>query len=132
MLSSPSDHDPSRESKKVMKSYSRKVLSKQLMTTFMLLARATSRQVRTSCQHLNFFEFHIITFAWPNYYGGYYCLKLWRGVCIIHMCVEIPLWRQVRYQERIQSGHHNIIYDNVNLLMRVRHKRSGNQWDCTK
>ena len=53
-LGKSSDDDPNREAKIVtslcilMKSYSRKVLGIQLMTTFMLLSRATSRQVGTT------------------------------------------------------------------------------------
>lgn len=68
----------------LLKCRSIKVLGVQLLLTFMLIARATSKQVEENSKH----DDYTTCITWV-YISGYNSLKSHGSLCLIHDCVEV-------------------------------------------
>ena len=110
----------------LLKNRSMKVLGIQLLLSFMLIARATSKQVRECYNNTVLIDMYI---HYNNYlYRLLLCSTMLEYVYLTGLLGIIcrkKLTTEAMYIETIRHDHWVWVYDNFNMQERVRHEREG-------
>lgn len=113
----------------LLKGRSIRVLRVQLLLTFMLIARATNKQVRALKINIHCNNYTLKTLQFRAHVQAITVLNL-AGLCVSYTSVWkylSQLTTQAQFLDIIREGHWLWVFDNLNVHQCIRHERQGEE-----